>query len=61
MSDTPELADESTRWRLFSQAVDDARQAFADVPPDDLQKLIDEAVEEVRAKRYRTSLERPRD
>jgi len=32
--------------------VDDARQAFADVPPDDLQKMIDEAVEEVRAQHY---------
>jgi hypothetical protein len=35
-----------------------ARQAFADVSADDLQKMIDEAVEDVRAKHYRERAKR---
>jgi hypothetical protein len=31
--------------------VREAREAFADVSPDELQGMIDEAVEDVRAKR----------
>jgi len=38
--------------------VQQAREAFADVPPDELQKMIDEAVNDVRAKRYRERSER---
>ena len=41
------------RWRAFHQTVREARRAFADVPPDELQKMIDEAVKEIRAKHYR--------
>jgi len=52
MNDAPRPVDESVRWQIFRQTVDQARQAFADVPPDDLQKMIDEAVEEVRAQHY---------
>jgi ABC-type nitrate/sulfonate/bicarbonate transport system substrate-binding protein len=49
---------EAVRWRIFHQTVREAREAFADVPPDNLQDLIDEAVEDVRAKRYRERAER---
>lgn len=41
------------RWRIFNQTVRETRVAFADVPPEELQKMIDEAVEDVRAKRRR--------
>jgi hypothetical protein len=42
----------------FQQTVREARQAFADVSPDELQNMIDEAVEDVRAKHYRERAER---
>jgi len=44
--------EEAVRWRIFHQAVREAREALADVSPDELQKMIDATVEEVRAKHY---------
>jgi len=57
--DLSKFIEEAVRWRIFHQTVGEAREAFADVSPDELQKLIDEAVEDVRAKRYRQRAERP--
>ncbi len=51
--DLSKFIEEAVRWRIFHQTVREAREAFADVSPDELQKMIDEAVEDVRAKRYR--------
>jgi hypothetical protein len=51
--DISKFIEEAVRWRIFHQTVRDVRAAFADVPPDQLQKMIDETVEEVRAERYR--------
>jgi hypothetical protein len=51
--------EEADRWRIFHQTVSEAHEAFADVPPDELQKMIDEGVEAVRAKRYRARAKRP--
>jgi hypothetical protein len=48
--------EEAVRWRIFHDTVQKARAAFADVAPDELQKMIDEAVEDARAKRYRERL-----
>lgn len=45
--------EEAVRWRIFHQTVREAREAFSDISPDELQKMIDEGVEGVRAKRYR--------
>ena len=45
--------EEAVRWRVFHQTVRAARERFADVPEDQLQKEIDDAVEAVRAERYR--------
>jgi Ribbon-helix-helix domain len=56
--DLSKFIEEAVRWRIFHQTVQQARAAFADVPPDDLDKMIREAVEEVRAKRYRERSER---
>ncbi len=50
--DLSTLIEEAVRWRILHQTVQEARADFADVPPDDLQKLIDEAVQDVRAKRH---------
>lgn len=57
--DLSKFIEEAVRWRIFNQTVREAREAFADVPADELQKMIDEAVADVRAKRYRERAERP--
>ncbi|MEO8663588.1 MAG: ribbon-helix-helix domain-containing protein [Bryobacteraceae bacterium] len=51
--------EEAVRWRIFQQTVGEAREAFADVSPDELQRMIDEAVQDARAKRYPQRAERP--
>jgi hypothetical protein len=50
--------EEAVRWRLFHQTVSGARERFADVPEDQLQKEIDDAVEAVRAERFRRRAQR---
>jgi hypothetical protein len=47
------FVEEAVRWRVFHDAVGDARKAFADVPENELQEQIDKTVEVVRAKRFR--------
>lgn len=54
--DISKFIDETIRWRIFHQTVQETREAFRDVTGDELEKMIDEAVEEVRAKRYRQRL-----
>ena len=54
--DISKFIEEAVRWHIFHQTVQEAHAAFADVPPGELQKMIDEAVEETRAKRYRERL-----
>ena len=56
--DISKFIEDAVRWRIFNKTVQQAREAFADVPPDELQKMIDEAVDDVRAKRYRERSER---
>jgi hypothetical protein len=56
--DISKFIEEAVRWRIFHQTVREAREAFADVSSDELQKMIDKAVEDVRAKRYRARAER---
>lgn len=57
--DLSKFIEEAVRWRIFHQTVRETREAFADVPADKLQNMIDEAVDEVRAKRYRARAKRP--
>jgi hypothetical protein len=57
--DLSKFIEEAVRWRIFHQTVREARAAFADVPSDELQKMIDESVEEVRATHYRERSRRP--
>ena len=56
--DLSKFIEEAVRWRIFHQTVQQTRKAFADVPPDELQKMIDEAVDDARAKRYREQANR---
>ena len=56
--DISKFIEEAVRWRIFHQTVREAREAFADVPPEELQRMIDEGVESVRAKGYRERAKR---
>lgn len=56
--DNSEFIEEAFRWRFFHQAIEEAREVLGDVPPDELQKRIDAAVDEVRARCYRERAER---
>jgi hypothetical protein len=56
--DISKFIEEAVLWRIFHQTVREARESFADVSPDELQKMIDEATEDVRAKHYRERAER---
>ncbi len=57
--DLSKFIEEAVRWRIFHQTVRAARAAFADVSPDELQQMIDQSVEDVRAKHYSERAQRP--
>ena len=57
--DISRFIEEAVLWRIFNQTVHKAREAFADVPAEELQNMIDEAVADVRTKHYRERAERP--
>ncbi len=44
--------EEAVRWHVFHRTVQDIRERNADADPDELQRVIDEAVSEVRAERH---------
>ena len=46
--------EEAVRWRVFDRTVQNIRAQNADTHPGELQRIIDEAVREVRAERYGT-------
>jgi len=48
MANGPTKSVQTVDWRLFDQTVSRVREAFADLPPDELNSLIDEAVANVR-------------
>jgi Ribbon-helix-helix domain len=57
--DLSKFIEEAVRWRIFHQTIQQTREAFADVSADELQKRIDDAVDQMRAKRYRERGKRP--
>ena len=57
--DISKFIEDAVRWRVLLQNVREAREAFADISPNELQKMIDEAVDDVRARRYRERAKRP--
>ena len=50
--DLSKFIEEAVRWHVFHRTVQDIRDRNADTDPDELQRMIDEAVSEVRAERY---------
>ncbi len=49
--DLSKFIEDAVRWRVLDQTVAEARTSFADLPPDELQAMIDEAVEASRLPR----------
>ena len=48
--DLSRFIEEAVKWRVFDQTLAEVREKFADLPQDDLQALIDEAMASARAK-----------
>jgi hypothetical protein len=46
--DLSSFVEEAVKWRLLDQTIAEARDAFADMPPDELDALLEEAVAAVR-------------
>lgn len=46
--DLSKFIEEAVRWRVFDRTIAETRGRFADLPPDELQALIDEAVSATR-------------
>ena len=46
--DLSKFIEDAVRWRVLDQTVAEARGKFADMPPDELEALLDEAVAETR-------------
>jgi hypothetical protein len=49
--DLSKFIEEAVRWRVFHRTVQNIKEQNADADPDELQRIIDEAVSEVRAER----------
>jgi len=52
--DLSKFIEEAVRWRVFDRTVQDIKDRNADTGPDELRRIIDEAVSEVRAERSAT-------
>jgi hypothetical protein len=46
------FVEEAVRWRLFRLTMQDVRERNAGTDPDELQRIIDETVSDVRRERY---------
>lgn len=46
--DISRFVEEAVKWRVLDQTIAEAREKFADVPPGDMQALIDEATLSIR-------------
>jgi Holliday junction resolvase len=49
--DLSKFIEEAVRWRVFHCTVEHIRSRNADLDPEELQRIIDETVREVRAER----------
>jgi hypothetical protein len=46
--DLSKFIEEAVKWRVFDQTLAEVRSKFSDLPPDQLESLIDEAVAAAR-------------
>lgn len=46
--DLSKFIEEAVKWRVLDQTMAEARSKFADMPPDELEAVIDEAVAAAR-------------
>jgi len=51
--DLSKFIEEAVRWRVFHRTVQDIRSRNADVDPQEVQKIVDDAVREVRQESHR--------
>jgi hypothetical protein len=49
--DLSKFVEDAVRWRVLQCTIRDIRSRNADADPDDVQRIVDEAVSEVRAER----------
>jgi Ribbon-helix-helix domain len=49
--DLSKFIEDAVRWRVFHRTVEDIKARNADTKPDQLQRIVDEAVREVRLQR----------
>lgn len=49
--DLSKFIEESVRWRILNRTVQDIKSRNANIDPDELQTIVDAAVQEVRAER----------
>ena len=47
--DLSKFIEEAVRWRVFEQTLAETRSRFADLPEEELEALLNEAVETIRA------------
>jgi len=47
-SDSEDLADAAEKWRAFDQVLLEVREQFADLSPDELGLLVEEALRDCR-------------
>lgn len=50
--DLSKFIEEAVRWRVFHRTAQDIRERNADTDPNELQRIIDQTVSEVRAERH---------
>jgi len=53
--DISKFVEEAVKWRVLDQTISEARAKFADVAPDELQAIIDEATQSIRDQMRQTT------
>jgi hypothetical protein len=49
--DLSKFIEEAVRWRVLQRTIQDIRERNTDADPDEVQRIVDEAVSEVRSER----------
>jgi hypothetical protein len=52
--DLSKFVEDAVRWRLLDEAVAETKAANAAIPPEEIEAAIEEAVQAVRAERFRS-------